>query len=209
MPPHDITIALLDPADETHVSQAARLIEDAFPDWFPSVAEYEAEVAEALAPDRICLAATHGADLLGWVGAIPEYSHAWELHPLVVQPDAHRLGIGRALVTALETRVLAKGALTLYLGTDDDGPTPRTTAGGIDLFPDPLAHAARFRPISHPAGFYARLGFVVIGLLPDANGPGKPDVFMAKRLGVSPAYPSDSASVPAPTATRNCGADGM
>lgn len=186
MPPPDITIAPLDPANQPHVSQAARLIQAAFPDWFPTFAGYEAEVADALAPDRVCLAASRGADLLGWVGAIPEYSHAWELHPLVVQPDAHRLGIGRALVSALEARVLAAGALTLYLGADDDGPTPGTTAGGVDLFPDPLTHAARFRPLNHPAGFYARLGFVVIGLLPDANGPGKPDVLMAKRLGSAP-----------------------
>ena len=182
MPPHDITIAPLDPANQPHLSQAARLIETALPDWFPTFAGYEAEVAEAIAPDRVCRAATRGADLIGWVGAIPEYSHAWERHPLVVRPDTQRLGTVRALVNALEARVLAEGALTLYLGTDDDGPTPRTTVGGIDLFPDPLAHASRFRDFDHPAGFYARLGFVVIGLLPDANGPGKPDVFMAKRL---------------------------
>jgi len=29
---------------------------------------------------------------------------------------------------------------------------------------------------------HRRLGFVVVGLLPDANGPGRPDIFMAKRL---------------------------
>ena len=181
--PADITIAPLDPTDRAHVAQAAALIHAAFPDWLPSFAAYEAEVEEALAPDRVCLGATRGDDLLGWIGAIPEYSHAWELHPLVVRPDARNQGVGRALVAALEARLVAAGALTLYLGTDDDGPSPGTSAGGIDLFPYPLAHAARFRAIDHAAAFYARLGFVLIGLIPDANGPGKPDVLMAKRLG--------------------------
>jgi hypothetical protein len=31
------------------------------------------------------------------------------------------------------------------------------------------------------AAFYLRLGFEVVGLIPEANGPGKPDELMAKR----------------------------
>jgi aminoglycoside 6'-N-acetyltransferase I len=85
-------------------------------------------------------------------------------------------------VAALEERARQHGALTLYLGTDDDRPTPGTTAGGVDLFPDPLAHAARLEVIDHPVAFYRLRGFVVVGLIPDANGPGKPDILMAKRL---------------------------
>jgi hypothetical protein len=76
--------------------------------------------------------------------------------------------------------------MTVYLGSDDDGPTPGTSAGGVDLFPDVLSHAASLRVIDHPIGFYRREGFEVIGLIPDANGPGKPDVLMAKRIGPNP-----------------------
>jgi aminoglycoside 6'-N-acetyltransferase I len=88
-------------------------------------------------------------------------------------------------VAALEERVRAAGALTLYLGTDDDGPTPGTSAGGAELFPDVLSHAASLRVIDHPAGFYLGMGFEIVGLIPDANGPGKPDILMAKRVSES------------------------
>jgi aminoglycoside 6'-N-acetyltransferase I len=31
--------------------------------------------------------------------------------------------------------------------------------------------------------FYQKLGYVIVGVIPDANGPGKPDIMMAKRVG--------------------------
>ena len=170
-------------ADDTEaIDQAAALLVEAFPHWLPTLELARDEVMQALAADRICLVARAEDAILGWVGAIPGYSHAWELHPLVVRADVRREGIGRALVAALEERVRAEGALTLHLGTDDDGPTPGTSAGGVELFPDVLSHAANLRVIDHPAGFYLRLEFEVVGLIPDANGPGKPDILMAKRL---------------------------
>ena len=170
-------------ADDTNaIDRAAMLLVDAFPHWLPTVEMAREEVLEALGPDRICLLARASDEILGWVGAIREYSHAWELHPLVVRADVRHEGVGRALVAALEERVQAAGALTLYLGTDDDGPAPGTSAGGVELFPDVLSHAASLRVSNHPASFYLRMGYEVVGLIPDANGLGKPDIRMAKRV---------------------------
>jgi aminoglycoside 6'-N-acetyltransferase I len=177
--------AIADLGSDCHaVEQAASLLIAAFPGWLPTMEMARDEVAEALAADRICLAARSGEMVLGWVGAIPQYSHAWELHPLVVRQDARGRGIGRALVAALEARVAARGAQTLYLGSDDDGSCPCTSAGGVALFPGVLAHAAVLTVRDHPVAFYRKIGFEVVGLIPDANGPGKPDVLMAKRVGV-------------------------
>ena len=172
----------LAPDDAATIDRAAALLVEAFPHWTPTLEAARDVVAQALEPGRICLVARTDDAVLGWVGGLQEYSHAWELHPLVVRSDARGMGIGRALVAALEERVRQRGALTLYLGTDDDGPTPGTSAGGGALFPGVLAHAANLAVIDHAAGFYRRLGFEVIGLVPDANGAGKPDIRMAKHL---------------------------
>jgi aminoglycoside 6'-N-acetyltransferase I len=180
--PIRFAIDALRAGDSDAIDQAAALLVDAFPHWKPTIEVARDEVREALGADHICLVARADDEILGWIGAIPEYSYAWELHPLVVRADARRTGVGSALVAALEERVREAGALTLYLGTDDDGPTPGTSAGGVELFPDVLSHAAGIKVIDHPAGFYRRMGFEVVGLIPDANGPGKPDILMAKRV---------------------------
>ena len=164
------------------IDQAATLLIESFPHWVPTIEVARNEVMQALGTDRVCLVARADDQILGWIGAIPEYGHAWELHPLVVRADSRRMGVGASLVRALEERVREAGALTLYLGTDDDGPAPGTSAGGVELFPDVLSHAASLTVVDHPAGFYLRMGFEIVGLIPDANGPGKPDILMAKRL---------------------------
>lgn len=178
----DFQIEDLQADDRAAIDQIAALLMAAFPGWKETSEETRDEVRESFEPGRLSLVARSGDEILGWIGAIPTYDYAWELHPLAVSEGARGRGIGSALVTAVEERVRARGALTLYLGTDDDGPTPGTSAGGIDLYPDPLTHAATLEVIAHPTAFYRRLGFVVVGLIPDANGPGKPDILMAKRI---------------------------
>ena len=176
------TIADLDAEDTAAIDQIAEILVRAFPGWKETVDEARDEVRESLAEENLSLVARQDAKILGWVGGLPTYDYAWELHPLAVHEDARGLGVGTALVAALEDRVRAHGALTLYLGTDDDGDKPGTSIWGKDLYPDPLAHAAQIEVISHPTSFYRRLGYTVIGVVPDANGPGKPDIIMGKRL---------------------------
>jgi len=136
-----------------------------------------------LSGDRICRAAIEedGA-LLGWIGAIPTYNgNVWELHPLVVSNRSQGQGIGRRLVEDLEAQVASRGGVTLWLGTDDED--NMTSLGGADLYPNPLDHLARIRNLrGHPYEFYQKLGFVIAGVMPDANGLGKPDIYMARRV---------------------------
>ena len=81
----------------------------------------------------------------------------------------------------LEERVRDHGGLTLWLGTDDEN--GMTTLADVNLYPNVWEHIAKMRNLrGHPFEFYLKLGFAIVGVLPDANGPGKPDIFMAKSL---------------------------
>lgn len=182
-----VSVVDLKGADPALHEQAAALLVEGFramwPDAWPDLHSARLEVAEALAPERLCLAAIENESIAGWVGGIGTYDgNVWELHPLVVRADLRGRGIGSALVHELERQAAARGAQTLWLGADDE--TGQTSLFGADLYPDPLVHLQALRNLGgHPFTFYRRLGFAVAGVMPDANGPGKPDIFMAKRVG--------------------------
>ena len=173
--------------DTRAVEQVAALLIEGFKEHYPSAwPDMKAaldEVAESFEPDRISRVAVDDSGVvLGWIGGIGKNrGNVWELHPLVVHESHQGKGIGRALVADLEDQVRERGASTLWLGTDDED--NQTTISGIDLYPDVLGHMSRIGNLSgHPYEFYQRLGFVIVGAMPDANGPGKPDIFMAKRV---------------------------
>ncbi len=174
-------------ADTKAVEEAADLLvlgfREHWPDAWPTREAALSEVRGSFGPERINrIAVDEGGTVVGWVGGSRTYDGAaWELHPLVVHPAHQRQGIGRRLVTDLEARVRARGGGTLYLGSDDeDG---MTSVGQVDLYPDVLQHLTRIRNLKrHPFEFYQKLGYVIVGVIPDANGPGKPDILMAKRI---------------------------
>jgi aminoglycoside 6'-N-acetyltransferase I len=39
-----------------------------------------------------------------------------------------------------------------------------------------------FNPGTHQSGFYLKMGYKIIGVMPDANGKGRPDIYFGKRL---------------------------
>jgi len=150
-------------------------------------------VEESLEDDKISRVAYDEAGrVVGWISAVSTYDGwVWEIHPLVVHRDCQGRGIGRALVEDLEVQVRGRGGMTVCLGTDDEN--GRTSIGGTDLYPDPLAAVNELTSRgSHPFEFYRKLGYAVVGVLPDANGYGKPDIYMAKRVGAVPVETEDA-----------------
>lgn len=186
-----LTIVDLKPDDGARIDQVAQLVFEAFthiPDWVPTLERAREEVRALFAPNRISRVALQDGGMsearyaVGWVGGIEEYDgNAYELHPLAVKPSHQRRGIGTALVRDLEEQARQRGAITVYLGTDDE--FGGTTLYGKDVYPNVLEHVAQIRNINnHPYEFYIKCGYAVVGIVPDANGFGKPDIFMAKRI---------------------------
>ncbi|WP_439341436.1 GNAT family N-acetyltransferase [Vacuolonema iberomarrocanum] len=153
------TIAIQDlhSSGENAIQQAAQLLLDEFqvlaPDAWQTWDDALKEVQASLQPDRISRVAIAHGRVVGWSGGIHQYSHAWELHPLVVKASHQRQGLGRRLVADLEAQVSDRGGLTLYVGSDDE--TGLTSLAQQDLYPNPLEHLATLQNLhSHPYTFY-------------------------------------------------------
>ena len=174
--------------DELLIRQAAQLLVDAFrehwPDAWPTLEEALKEVHEMLESERICrVAIDERGNLLGIIGGIPGYDgNVWELHPLAVQPSQQGQGIGRGLVVDFEEQVRSRGGLTITLGSDDED--NMTSLSNVDLYENLWEKIRDIRNHQdHPFEFYQKLGYVITGVVPDANGRGKPDIMMGKKVG--------------------------
>jgi len=180
-------ICNLSPGKSILIQQTAALLFNSFKEhWATAWTNLDSalqEVQESLAPDRISrIAVDDNGTVLGWIGGISQYNgNVWELHPLVVHSEFRRRGIGRALVLDLEDKVRERGGITLWVGTDDED--NMTSLSGVSLYPNVWKHIINIKNLrDHPYEFYQKLGFVIVGVMPDANGLGKPDIYMAKSL---------------------------
>lgn len=165
-------------------TQAAQILADSIPVGWPTPEDALEEVQERLIPENTMLAAVEGDIVLGWGGILaPIYDgNVFELHPLAVRSDRRKQGIGRAIVIALEEEARHRGGLTIYLGADDEKGDGETSFANVDLYENLPKRIETFNPGTHQAGFYIKLGYKIIGVMPDANGIGKPDIIFGKRL---------------------------
>ncbi|MCL2640770.1 MAG: GNAT family N-acetyltransferase [Phycisphaerales bacterium] len=170
---------------ESQLAQAARMLVDEMPLGWPTFDDAMREVKERLGgdADSAFIAAVDSDEVIGWCGILPEYDgRVYELHPLVVRRDRQRKGVGTALVNKITDIAREKGGLTLHLGADDNRPVGETSFADADLYDDLPERIRNFNPGEHQTAFYLKLGFKIIGVMPDANGIGKPDIYLAKRL---------------------------
>lgn len=183
----EVQIATLLPNDDRTIEQVAALLIEGFKAhaphaWSNMTAALE-EVRESLGEDRISrIAVDDNGKIVGWIGGLSHYDgNVWEIHPLVVKPNRQGRGIGRKLVHDFEDLVRKRGGLTIWVGADDED--EMTTLAGANLYPNLLDHLTHIRNLRrHPYEFYQKLGFVIAGVMPDANGHGKPDIFLAKQV---------------------------
>ncbi|SCG82427.1 aminoglycoside N(6')-acetyltransferase [Proteiniborus sp. DW1] len=180
-------IKTLQKEDDKYIQQAAQLLVEGFkenwPNAWPDLGAALEEVNECLSEDRICrIAVDENDNVLGWIGAISQYDgNVWELHPIVVDINHRRKGIGRLLVKDLEEQVRQRGGITIQAGSDDEN--NMTSLSNVDLYDNLLDRIRDIKNFKgHPYEFYLKLGFKIIGVMPDANGLGKPDIYLGKRV---------------------------
>lgn len=174
-------------ASDTIREQAARILFEAsrrlHTTAWPDMESARREVGECCSSEFISVGLAEGEVLLGWGGLRPMYENfTWELHPLMVDPAHQGTGIGSALLLEIERIARERGVLNIFLGTDDEA--GRTSLSGTDLYrKDLFEEIKNIRNLDrHPFEFYQKNGYRIVGVVPDANGIGKPDIFMCKRV---------------------------
>ncbi len=168
------------------IEQTAIILYESFKDiseaWSTMVLARD-EVYESIGEDKITRIAVNDDNVvLGWIGGKSMYNgNVWELHPLVVKGDYRGQGIGKVLVNDFEEKVKERGGLTIWLGTDDEDNS--SSLSDTDLYENLYDKIVNIRNLKrHPFGFYQKTGFIIVGVMPDANGIGKPDIYMAKKV---------------------------
>lgn len=169
---------------EEQLLEAAEILTKELPLGWPTFADALGEINDRLVPENTLYAVLVNNIVVGWGGILaPEYNgYVFELHPLVVKKEMQNKGVGKLLVQSLEEAAYAQGGLTIYLGADDEKEDGETSLAQVDLYDDLATQLKQFEAGTHQAGFYFKMGYKIIGVLPDANGRGKPDVFFGKSL---------------------------
>lgn len=171
--------------NKTQIFQAAQILSSELPIGWPTTDKALLEINERWKdePDALFIAAVENDEVIGWCGILPRYSgNVFELHPLAVRRDWQRKGVGTKLVDGISVFAREKGGLTLMVGADDEKPGGETSLANADLYDNLPSHISEFNPGAHQTAFYLKQGFKIIGVMPDANGIGKPDIYLAKRL---------------------------
>jgi len=171
---------------EEMIQSAAKILFTVFqeinpPSW-PTYESALEEVNECLENGRICLGLFVDEKLIGWAGLREQYEKTWELHPIVIAQEYQGQGWGKILLKALEKRGVQKGVEGIVLGTDDE--TFRTSLSQTELSGDNLfSEIQNIKNLNHhPYEFYRTCGYNIVGVIPNANGKNKPDIWMWKSL---------------------------
>lgn len=163
------------------LTELAKLWLEAFPNGDKNPLD---EIRQCLNAERLAFAALDGEAAVGFAGAIPQYGiTGWELHPFIVAEAYQGRGIGSQLLQVMEEAVRKIGGITTYLGCDDVDGT--TSLSNCDLYENTFAKIKDIQTLTakrHPYEFYLKNGYSITGVTPDANGVGKPDIWLSKKL---------------------------
>ncbi len=154
------------------------------PNWLPTEAAAMNEILNTSASGGLTRMIIEAGIPRGWISASPKRYGNWEIHPLLIDPEVAGRGYGRMLVEDIEQLIRSAGGISVHLSTSDA--THSTNLSDVNLYPNPV-EALRNLKIrdsqqGHAYQFWMRVGYSVVGVIPDAEGLGVPSIQLAKRL---------------------------
>ena len=181
----EYTICSIDESAET-ITQAEKMLIETFPGtgMWPDLDEKAAaeELNECIKDQNICIGIKTENKLIGWVCLRPMYKKTWELHPMLIKTEFQGKGYGKILIKELEKLAQEKGIIGMMVGSDDE--TNKTSLSEKEITEenilDEIRNIKNYK--NHPYEFYKKCGFIIAGIFPNANGPGKPDIWLWKDI---------------------------
>lgn len=171
---------------EHTIDQAAEVLLKTFSGsgMWVSLDENEAAetVKECTADYNICIGIKIGNQLIGWAGLRPMYKKTWELHPVAILPEFQNMGYGKVLLGEIEKRAREKSIIGIVAGSDDE--TGITSLSRKEITEENILDEIKnIKNLNkHPYEFYKKCGFFITGIIPNANGYGKPDIYLWKDI---------------------------
>ena len=167
---------------ENTIKQAAEILNQEFPGMCPDINSALIEVNECIGEPNICIGIKNGNNLVGWAGLRPMYEVTWELHPMVIKNEYQRKGYGKILLNELEKIALKRKIIGIFAGSDDE--TNSTSLSEKDITKEnifyEIQNVKNYR--NHPYDFYIKCGYLIVGIIPNANGDRKPDIWLWKDI---------------------------
>jgi len=169
--------------NQTQLDQCAILLHEELSNGWKTIEDAYDEIEELIQSDGYFYALIDNEKIIGWGGILPSYQgNVYEIHPMVIKNSYQNKGYGGLLLKHLEDKARSLGGLTIYAASDDEFEDRKSSLRGIDGYKDIYDKMKTFDPKNHPARFYIKYGYQLIGLMPDANGIGKHDLILGKRL---------------------------
>lgn len=168
--------------NKNHIKQCAMILKSNLKD-FSNIEMSKKAIINSIDERKISMIAVdENNTVLGWICGVEEYNaHVWEIQPVVVRKENQRKGIGKILIRTLEKVIAPRGGITIILGTQDENNS--TSLSGKDIYNDIFKQIETIKNLKHNTyEFYLKLGYKIVGVIPDSNGVGKPDILMAKRV---------------------------
>lgn len=169
--------------NEELITRLAAITRAAFketaPNWLTTDELATKQVLASASQNRLGRVSLSGGNPTGWIAVI-QRRHVWEIHPIAVDPTMQANGTGRNLVEDIAQLARDKKISTLFAATSDE--TGTTNLYGENLYKDPSTAIKQLDSKGRsPYKFWESVGFTVVGILPDEEGPGKPGIHLARK----------------------------